>query len=377
MKTKEEVLKNCTTEGNVIKLPNTQLERKLYQEVAKALELIGGKWNRKFAGFVFQQDPTELLRKIATGEKRNLKKEFQFFATPEPIADYLVELAQLKNTDIILEPSCGQGAIIKAINKAVKAIPHCYELMEVNRLVLQKSNLKFNLIGEDFFEANSDVGAYTKIIANPPFSKNQDLTHVLEMYNRLAVNGRLVSIVSTSWVQGSQKKQIEFREFLKSVNAQILDIEKGAFKESGTMIASKIIIINKKETTMKTMTRQEIQEKIDILKKNKKNPKANVEEINKKIAALQNELKNVGKVAAPKKENKEKVVTVKKTDSKAPESLKDKSVRFQIAYYMHIGKTREEIINDLGFAAKQYTDGAYHYVRTYKQQVIDFIKQNA
>lgn len=134
------------------------------------------------------------------------------------------------------------------------------------------------------------------------------------MYNRLAVNGRLASIVSTSWIQGSQKKQIAFREFLKSVNAEILDIEKGAFKESGTMIASKIIIINKKETTMKTMTRQEIQEKIDILKKNKKNPKANVEAINKKIAALQNELKNVGKVAAPKKEVKEKVVTVKKAD---------------------------------------------------------------
>lgn len=128
---------------------------------------------------------------------------------------------------------------------------------------------------------------------------------------------------------------------------------------------------------MKTMTRQEIQEKIDILKKNKKNPKANVEAIDKKIAQLQIELKNVGKVAAPKKDAKEKVVTVKKADSvKAPTALSDKSIRFQIAYYMHIGKTREEIINDLGFASKQYTDGAYHYVRTYKQQVIDFIKEN-
>ncbi len=122
------------------------------------------------------------------------------------------------------------------------------------------------------------------------------------------------------------------------------------------------------------MTKQEIQEKIDILKKNKKNPKANVEAIDKKIAQLQSELKNVGKVVAPKKEAKEKVVTVKKTDSKAPTSLKDKSIRFQIAYHIHTGKTREEIINDLGFASKQYTDAAYHYVRTYKQQVIDFIK---
>jgi len=39
-----EVLKKCRVEGNVIKLPEGQLERNIYQEVAKALELIGGKW---------------------------------------------------------------------------------------------------------------------------------------------------------------------------------------------------------------------------------------------------------------------------------------------------------------------------------------------
>ena len=44
MTTKEQVLQNCTVEGTVVKLPNVQLDRKLYQEVAKALELIGGKW---------------------------------------------------------------------------------------------------------------------------------------------------------------------------------------------------------------------------------------------------------------------------------------------------------------------------------------------
>ena len=42
--TKEQVLQDCTIEGNVVKLPNIQLDRKDYQEVAKALELIGGKW---------------------------------------------------------------------------------------------------------------------------------------------------------------------------------------------------------------------------------------------------------------------------------------------------------------------------------------------
>jgi len=236
-------LQNCTVEGLTIKLPNTQLDRKLYQEVAKSLELIGGKWKGgKIMGFVFLQDPTELLFEIANGEKRNLKKEFQFFGTPDILADKLVELAELTNDDIILEPSAGQGAIVKSINKVVDIVPDCYELMDVNVLVLKKSGLSFNLVGNDFLE---NENYYTKIIANPPFNKNQDIDHLKLMYNFLIPKGRLVCITSESWVNGSQKKQEEFRTWLKSVNATILDIERGTFKESGTMVGGKIIVIDK------------------------------------------------------------------------------------------------------------------------------------
>jgi hypothetical protein len=66
--TKIDVLKKCIVDGNVIRLPEGQLNRKLYQDVAKALELIGGKWKGgKVFGFVFQSDPTELLAQIAGG----------------------------------------------------------------------------------------------------------------------------------------------------------------------------------------------------------------------------------------------------------------------------------------------------------------------
>ena len=244
MTTKEEVLQNCTVEGTVIKLPNTQLDRKLYQEVAKSLELIGGKWKGgKVFGFVFATDPTDLLDQIANGEKRNLKKEFQFFATPEKLANELVELAAIEQHDTILEPSAGQGAIIKAINKVCDVVPDCFELMDVNTVILNKSGLRFNLIGDDFFKHNGKT--YSKIIANPPFTKNQDIDHLKEMYECLSRGGRLVCITSESWVNGSQKKQVEFKEWLDELDAEVIDIEKGSFKESGTMVGGKIVVINK------------------------------------------------------------------------------------------------------------------------------------
>lgn len=245
MTTKEQILQSCTIEGTIVKLPNVQLDRKLYQEVAKALELIGGKWKGgKVAGFVFATDPTELLNQIASGEKRNLKKEFQFFATPQDKASLLVDLAELKETDTILEPSAGQGAIIREINKVTSVIPDCYELMDINTEILKKTNLKFNIIGKDFLTHKDKK--YSKIIANPPFTKNQDIEHLFHMYNHLSSGGRLVCITSESWVNGTSRKQLEFRNWIESKQPTIQFLEKGTFKESGTMVGACIVIIDKK-----------------------------------------------------------------------------------------------------------------------------------
>lgn len=241
---KIEVLQNCKVEGNIVKLPDTQLDRKEYIEVKKALELIGGKWKGgKIFGFVFKTDPTDLLNQIANGENRNLKKEFQFFATPTDLAEKLVYYADLKNHDTILEPSAGQGAIIEHINKQCNVVPECFELMETNKIILNKTDLKFDLIGDDFLKSNGKE--YSKIIANPPFSKNQDITHVYKMFDKLARGGRIVTIMSKHWQNSTNKKETQFREFLEELNAEITEINSGEFKESGTSIATVIVTIEK------------------------------------------------------------------------------------------------------------------------------------
>jgi 16S rRNA G1207 methylase RsmC len=115
--------------------------------------------------------------------------------------------------------------------------------MDINVSVLNKSGLKFELIGDDFLSHREKK--YTKIIANPPFTKNQDIDHLKKMYDCLSEGGRLVCITSEAWVRGSQKKQVEFREWLEDVYAEIIPIEKGTFKESGTMVGGQIVIIDK------------------------------------------------------------------------------------------------------------------------------------
>lgn len=240
----DEVLQNCTINGLVVKLPEVQLDRKEYLQVVKKLELIGGKWKGgKVSGFVFQSDPTELLEKIQGGENVNLKKEYQFFATPDEIAMDLVELACGNDENTWLEPSGGQGAIIDAIHRQYDVTVDTYELMELNRSILQKKN-RVSVLGDDFLQAPNKL--YDRIVANPPFSKNQDIDHILKMYDLLTPDGILVTIASNHWKHSSFKKETAFREWLKDVSAEIIDIEAGAFKESGTNISSCIIKIVKR-----------------------------------------------------------------------------------------------------------------------------------
>jgi hypothetical protein len=176
-----------------------------------------------------------------------LKKEFQFFATPDTIADRLVNLADINDPFLmVLEPSAGQGAIVKALlRKEPDLIIHAYELMEINRNILSKIE-DCIILGDDFLKRITyREPSFDRIVANPPFSNNQDIDHIFQMYNSLKNGGKLVSVASNHWATSSNKKEVNFRDWLRSVNAKIHPVEAGAFKESGTMISTCIIVINK------------------------------------------------------------------------------------------------------------------------------------
>jgi selenocysteine lyase/cysteine desulfurase len=64
------------------------------------------------------------------------------------------------------------------------------------------------------------------------------------MFSMLKSGGRLVSITSVSWTTGTQKKQVAFREWLNNHGAVVFLNEAGAFKSSGTTVATATIILN-------------------------------------------------------------------------------------------------------------------------------------
>lgn len=241
----EDILKHCTLEGNVLKLPAVQFNKKSYAEAKKWIEKAGGSWQGgKIQGFTFPFNPERIFSILKEGKRCNLQQEYQFFETPAEVADWLVMLAgEIHENDTVLEPSAGRGALIKAIHRACPSVTvECYELMPENREFLHSLD-NVIILDEDF--TKDSVGSYTKIIANPPFSNNQDIEHVRIMYERLAAGGTLAAITSSHWKIASEKKCVDFRNWLEEVHGEVFEIGAGEFKESGTSISTMAVVIKK------------------------------------------------------------------------------------------------------------------------------------
>jgi Dimethyladenosine transferase (rRNA methylation) len=237
----QESLSKCTYGGNTVWLPSEMLDN--YKDIRAALLNAGATYKKN--SFIFPNDAEPYINRLMGGDKVNIKKEFQFFGTPDELADELVFQAQIEPTHSILEPSGGQGAIIRAI---VRVFPnlwvHTCELMEINQDILEKMR-NTHFICEDFLKIDTEQFEFDRIIANPPFSKNQDIDHIYKMYECLKPGGRIVTIASKHWQHSTNKKEIAFKAWLKKLGADIEEVPAGAFKESGTTIATCIIIINK------------------------------------------------------------------------------------------------------------------------------------
>lgn len=260
MKEELEILKQCKVENEVIYLPEIQLSRELYVKVKKALSSINYNWvGGKTQGFVNKKgNGIDLFNKVINEENLNIKKDYQFFETPENIVNKLIELAEInENVKTILEPSAGRGSIVKGIFNNIEHyvnIDMC-ELMDenwdyLNEFVskeLKNGNILINLLLEkDFLNFPVRIqNEYDRVIANPPFSKNQDITHVIKMYEHLNKKGILVSVMSKHFLNSEDPKSKLFKEFLSDKNVEIINLSAGEFKESGTNIETIIIKIKK------------------------------------------------------------------------------------------------------------------------------------
>jgi predicted RNA methylase len=235
--------------SNRLELPDVNLS--LYKDIKNVMLKAGGKY--KSAGkelpahFVFHAsiNTKALLDKIVGGEKVNIQKETQFFATPKKLARRLVD--SLGPTFVVgakvLEPSAGQAAIADEAKEMGASSVATIENWSINAEVLRSKG--YDPIEKDFLEVRPEqTGLFHAVLMNPPFSGRQDIAHVRHALSFLNPDGRLGAITSRQYETSSVKDSQEFRTLLSIANAETQTIEQGAFKESGTTVSTSMITID-------------------------------------------------------------------------------------------------------------------------------------
>lgn len=240
-----DILGNCRVEGNILYLPDYQLDRADYVATNKVLESLGGKWNRKEKGHVFDYCPQDALDNvILTGEFTDIKKEFQFFPTPRAVAERICDLAEIEPTSFVLEPSVGKGDLADVAYERKPGDLYGIDLNEAMGKHLEEKPYT-TYVGKDFLEFDENCERWDRIVMNPPFSRQQDIDHIYKAFAVLKKGGIMVSVVSKSPFFRTNEKSLKFRAFLEEHHAMVEDLPEGAFKESGTMVRACLVKIIK------------------------------------------------------------------------------------------------------------------------------------
>lgn len=235
-----DVLRDVDCDGNELRIL-ANLPRPLYTKTDKVLRALGGKWDRKSKSHVFEEEAWPLIADaVSAGEYVDAKKEFQFFETPPDIVELMLDYCNASGASV-LEPSAGRGAIALAAREAGAKVG-CIEIQQKLVDVLESHGLA---VARADFLTTEPTPAFDVVLMNPPFTRSQDIDHILHAYEWLKPGGTLVAIASAGWTFRTDRKAKHFQEWMTGTHATYEDLEPGAFRSSGTMVRTTLIRVFK------------------------------------------------------------------------------------------------------------------------------------
>lgn len=195
-------------------------------------------WDRA-KSFYFGQGKKTSKNKAAEGK--------DYFATPEPVGLKMVEFADIRNGEDVMEPSAGHGAIARwfphTVNKTV--VEPSGELVSRVRLVME-GHTRFL---QSRFEDVDIVNKYDAIVMNPPFGLggSDSTKHLEKAYRHLRDGGRIVALLPRG--PAADKKFDNFLYGDKAPKDLYLvanyDMPSVTFERAGTGVMTRIVVLDK------------------------------------------------------------------------------------------------------------------------------------
>jgi len=186
-----------------VRIPNAvqvscSMSKHLTDAVKRVLRACGGTPLKRESSNVYQFSYdwyTDIRMHIVSTGQIPDSVSHQYYPTPDKVAKELVSHLDIKDQDLVLEPSAGQGALAEAIDK-----PHqlcCIEVSELHCDILRSKEVASEVINEDFLLwSESSSRLFDKIIMNPPFTDGRSVAHASAALKHLKRGGALVALVS-------------------------------------------------------------------------------------------------------------------------------------------------------------------------------------
>lgn len=208
----------------------------------------GGKERDKVSGEAIS--PFDRAKTFYYAQQKNTKRRDQregqdYFATPEPVGFKMVEWANIKPGDKVLEPSAGHGAIARFFpeQSEVTMVEPSYDLSQ--RAALSNGTAR---IVNGRFEDLSRANKYDAIVMNPPFGTGGKTAyeHLAKAAKHLRQGGRIVALVPRGGL--SERRFDQFFGGEESKGLHLIARVKmpwSTFERAGIKVATEVLVFER------------------------------------------------------------------------------------------------------------------------------------
>lgn len=184
--------------------PTEKPSKHLMAELETVLTALGGTHTRcshhpHLTYWQFGYRPAEAVQEVIASGVLPDHKSHQFYPTPPALSAQLVRMAQIHESDIILEPSAGQGGIADHLPPAQTT---CVEISALHCRILREKGHR--VVQADFL-AWEPGRQFSAIVMNPPYSEGRWQAHLRKAVSLLAPGGRLVAVLPATAVRSAQQ----------------------------------------------------------------------------------------------------------------------------------------------------------------------------
>ena len=182
--------------------------------------------------------------------RRDQREGIDYFATPEPVGLKMVEFADIKPGEKVLEPSAGHGAIARFFPESAQRtlIEPSSEL--ASRAALASAGAK---VLDHRFEDLHINNKYDAIVMNPPYGQGGKtaMDHLVQAMRHLRNGGRIVALLPRGPAADKRfdawlNNEGQYENAPKGVYlVRNIDMPTVTFERAGTSVATRIVVLEK------------------------------------------------------------------------------------------------------------------------------------